>query len=176
MRSEPAKCCGKRRYRTRPKAEKALEKWQAVRGDSGPKRTYRCPNGFWHLTHLSKGQFEKINKADSKEGQQRRELMSKVIRRDGRCVVCGSKSGILSVHPRVVLTPVNDRFPSSYITAHAECLHHGRLSSDDKFYRGYKLDPHMTKDAPRYPIWNYDRWYYANTDGTIEEIKERQKR
>lgn len=176
MRTEPAKCCGKRRYRTKAKAEKAKEKWQAVRGDSGPVRTYRCPHGFYHLTHLSRNEYFRISKTTHQDKETRKDVIRKVIQRDGRCVVCGSSKAILSIHPRVALTPLNEYLASTFVTAHHECLHHGSLSSDEKFYRGYKLDSHMSKDAPLYPIWNYDHWYYPNTDGTVQKIDQRVKR
>ena len=170
MRTEPAKCCGKRRYRTRARAEVALTNWQEIRGRNGPVRTYRCENGYWHLTHLSQSQYRKAGESS------RKDMLRRVIKRDERCVVCGEASGILDIHPRVPLTGVNDGYPSSYITAHHQCLHHSGLSSDEKFYRGYKLDPHMSHSSTLYPVWNYDHWYHLNEDGTVTQSQERIKR
>lgn len=167
MKGEPKYCCGKRGYRTRPKAEKALRRWQAVRGTAGPVRTYRCDEGYWHLTHIPKSEYQKMKDTTPKQVRERRDLMRKVITRDGRCVVCGSNAGILSTHPRVLLTPLNDMLPSTYITSHHDCLHHRGMRSDDKYRRGYKLDQHMAHKADLYPVWNYDHWYYVNTDGTL---------
>lgn len=169
-------CCGKRSYRTKPKAEKALEKWKAIRGSAGPVRTYRCENGYFHLTHLSKTEYLKIANTPKEEIHRRHLMMRNVINRDKQCVICGRSGGVLSVHPRVKIFSYNEGKASSYITSHHDCLHHGELSSDEKFAKGYQLDAHMAGYAHLYPICNDGTWYYLNEDGSTEPAPTKKKR